>query len=258
MEHLLGEAYTNENLKTLKSHHITTLSFKTTLENETALTAYMYKVAEISPEPIKSLLPPSGEVNADDSADKSSSRTSVQPVRDVPQKKQVAEIQSAEETVATADATQSLRAFESAEDQVNQPRTADAEKVQEQNVEIKVKSSGPTSHGDVTFEQLMDEYDKKQSAATEESENPYDPEFKIKVYDSEKELSKVLKTKMGSSIRMKVRKGMKEVRDKLHYFTQRVDQASIHVREMDTLIGELVRLLESALFFTKANAEGEK
>ncbi|GJT73999.1 hypothetical protein Tco_1033285 [Tanacetum coccineum] len=38
------------------------------------------QVAELSPDPIKSLLPPSGEVNADDTADKSLSRTSVQPV----------------------------------------------------------------------------------------------------------------------------------------------------------------------------------
>ncbi|GKA35902.1 hypothetical protein Tco_0722393 [Tanacetum coccineum] len=38
------------------------------------------------------------------------------PVRDVPQKKQVTETQPAEETVATADATQSLGASESAED----------------------------------------------------------------------------------------------------------------------------------------------
>ncbi|GJV75124.1 hypothetical protein Tco_1506708 [Tanacetum coccineum] len=125
LEHLLGEAYTNENLKTLKPNHITTLSFKPTLENETALTAHM-------------------EVNVDDSADKSSSGTSVQPVtqpkaptdlkpkkkrippsskpksskqvRDVPPKKQVVETQPAEEIVATANATQSIRASKSAED----------------------------------------------------------------------------------------------------------------------------------------------
>ncbi|GJS81558.1 retrovirus-related pol polyprotein from transposon TNT 1-94 [Tanacetum coccineum] len=157
LEHLLGEAYTNENLKTLKPHHITTISFKTTLENETALTAHMCKVAEISPYPIKSLLPPFGEVNADDSADKSSSGTFVQPVtqpkaqidlkpkkkrippfskpksskqvKDVPLKKQVTETQPAKETVATADTTQSLGASESVEDKVNQPQTADAEKM---------------------------------------------------------------------------------------------------------------------------------
>ncbi|GJV75123.1 hypothetical protein Tco_1506707 [Tanacetum coccineum] len=46
---------------------------------------------------------------------------------------------------------------------------------------MEVKSSGPTSHGDVTFEQLMDEFDKKQSAAIEESESPYDTESEIKV-----------------------------------------------------------------------------
>ncbi|GJZ76661.1 hypothetical protein Tco_0641333, partial [Tanacetum coccineum] len=112
----------------------TTLSFKPTLENEVLLMAHMCTVANLSPEPIKSLIPPSGEVNADDSADKSSSETSVQPVtqpkaptdkkprkkkipsstkpksskqvRDVPPKKQVVETQPAEEPVATANITQ--------------------------------------------------------------------------------------------------------------------------------------------------------
>ncbi|GJR10119.1 retrovirus-related pol polyprotein from transposon TNT 1-94 [Tanacetum coccineum] len=102
LEHLLREAYNNENLKTLKPHHITSLSFKPTLKNETILTAHMCKVAELSLVPIKSLLLPSGEVNVDDSVDKSSSKTSVM---DVPQKKQVAKTQHAEETIATADAT---------------------------------------------------------------------------------------------------------------------------------------------------------
>ncbi|GJV94170.1 hypothetical protein Tco_1541983 [Tanacetum coccineum] len=152
-QHPLGEAYTNENLKTLKPHYITALSFKPT---KTALTAHMCKVAELSPDPIKSLLPPFGEVNANDSTDKSSFGTFMQSViqpkaptdlkpkkkrippsstpksskqvRDVPQKKQVAETQPAEETVATADATQSLGAFDLAEDQVNQPQIVDTER----------------------------------------------------------------------------------------------------------------------------------
>ncbi|GKA90290.1 hypothetical protein Tco_0812160, partial [Tanacetum coccineum] len=47
---------------------------------------------------------------------------------DEPQKKKVAETQPAEGTVVTANSTQSLGASESAEDQVNQPQTADAEK----------------------------------------------------------------------------------------------------------------------------------
>ncbi|GJR67380.1 hypothetical protein Tco_0013445 [Tanacetum coccineum] len=74
-------------------------------------------VAELSLDPIKSLLPSSGEVNTDDSANKSLSGTFMQPVRDAPQKKQVIDTQPAKETVATTDATQSLRASESAEDQ---------------------------------------------------------------------------------------------------------------------------------------------
>ncbi|GJV57933.1 hypothetical protein Tco_1458938 [Tanacetum coccineum] len=181
MEHILGEAYINDNLKTLKPYHITALSFKPTIENETALTTHICKVAELSLDPIKTLLHPSREVNADDAADKSSSRTSVQPViqskaptdlkpkkkiitpsskpksskqvRDEPQKKQVAETQPAEGTVVTANATQSLGASESAEDQVNQPQTANAEK-----------------------NKML-----KWSSAIEESKRPYDTEFKIKI-----------------------------------------------------------------------------
>ncbi|GKA23961.1 hypothetical protein Tco_0709994 [Tanacetum coccineum] len=71
--------------------------FKPTFENEVALTAHICKVVALSPSPIKSLIPPSKAVNADD-------------------------------TVATADATKSLDASESAEEQVNQPKTAKAEK----------------------------------------------------------------------------------------------------------------------------------
>ncbi|GJT47291.1 retrovirus-related pol polyprotein from transposon TNT 1-94 [Tanacetum coccineum] len=78
MEHLLGDAYLNENLKTLKPHHITASSFKPTLENEVPLTAHMCKVAKLSPEPIKSLIHSSEDVNTDDTADKSLSRTTVQ------------------------------------------------------------------------------------------------------------------------------------------------------------------------------------
>ncbi|GJS80606.1 hypothetical protein Tco_0730487 [Tanacetum coccineum] len=53
--------------------------------------------------------------------------------------------------------------------------------VQEQNVEMEVKSSKLIYMGDVMFEQLMDEYDKKQSANVEKSESPYDTESEIKV-----------------------------------------------------------------------------
>ncbi|GKC42230.1 hypothetical protein Tco_1059952 [Tanacetum coccineum] len=112
-------------------------------------------VAELSPKPILSLLPPSGEVNADDRTDKSSSGTSVQPlnqpkaptdlkskkkritpsskpktsklVRKLSSTKQVAESQPVEEPVATVDTTQSLDASESAEKQGNHPKTVIAE-----------------------------------------------------------------------------------------------------------------------------------
>ncbi|GKC03240.1 hypothetical protein Tco_0994850 [Tanacetum coccineum] len=79
-ENLLGDAYLNENLKTLKPHHITAFSFKPTFENEVSLMAHMCKVANLSPEPIKYLIHSSKDVNTDDTADTSLSGTTVQPV----------------------------------------------------------------------------------------------------------------------------------------------------------------------------------
>nr|GEV41010.1 hypothetical protein [Tanacetum cinerariifolium] len=120
----------------VKPHTITAASFQPPLASEVPLTSHMLKVAKLSKEPKQSLIPPSGEVNVDDTADKSLSRASVQPVtqskattdlktkkkrippsskpkslhkvRVILPKKQVAETQHADVTVATADATKSL------------------------------------------------------------------------------------------------------------------------------------------------------
>ncbi|GKD33505.1 hypothetical protein Tco_1249014 [Tanacetum coccineum] len=75
-----ADAYKNNDLKSLKCHNTTATTFKPTLENEVPLTAYMCKVSKLSPDLIKSLVPPSREVNVDDTTDKSLSETSVQHV----------------------------------------------------------------------------------------------------------------------------------------------------------------------------------
>ncbi|GJT08720.1 hypothetical protein Tco_0843182, partial [Tanacetum coccineum] len=152
----------------------------------------MLKVAKLSKEPEQSLIPPSGEVNVDDTTDKSLSRASVQPVtqpkaptdlmtkkkkippsskpespykvRVILPKKAVAETQHAKVTVATADDTRSLVASELAQDQGNQPLAADAEKVQDQkNQEVKESELDPME--DVTFDQIMDEIDQRNKDA---------------------------------------------------------------------------------------------
>nr|GEW56462.1 hypothetical protein [Tanacetum cinerariifolium] len=115
------------------------------------------KVAKLYQKPEQSLIPPSREVNIDNTTDKSLSMASEQPVtrpkaptdlktknkkissssqpkyphkvRVILQKKQVAETQHAEVTVATADAIKSLEAFELANERGNQPSTADTKKV---------------------------------------------------------------------------------------------------------------------------------
>ncbi|GKA41730.1 retrovirus-related pol polyprotein from transposon TNT 1-94 [Tanacetum coccineum] len=55
------------------------------------------------------------------------------------------------------------------------------DKVLDQNVQEEVKESGLESMGDVTFEQIMDEYDQKNKAAQEVPESPYDTESEIKI-----------------------------------------------------------------------------
>nr|GFB52565.1 hypothetical protein [Tanacetum cinerariifolium] len=80
IKNLLGDNYNNNNLKTLKPHHITASSFKTPSTFEVPLTSHMLKVAKISKEQYHSLILSSEKVNTNDSVDKSLSRTNVQPV----------------------------------------------------------------------------------------------------------------------------------------------------------------------------------
>ncbi|GJY57531.1 hypothetical protein Tco_0456646 [Tanacetum coccineum] len=74
----------------------------------------------------------------------------------------------------------------------------------------------------------------------------------------QKDLSKSIHNKMRKSIRLKVRKGMKEVRDKLSFCASTVDTNSQHVQDIHIMFKDMVSLLEAAEVFKKANDEGEK
>ncbi|GJU58297.1 retrovirus-related pol polyprotein from transposon TNT 1-94 [Tanacetum coccineum] len=153
---------------------------------------HMFKVADLSPEPLQTLIPPSGEVNADDIADKSLSRTSVPPVTQPKaptvkrlRKKKIPSLtqpkvsptnrietsspspathpQSTEEFVATADPPRCLEASELAEEK---------------------KDVGAHSLEVPTFEQLMDEVNKQNKSMSETPESPYDTESGIKFIKS--------------------------------------------------------------------------
>ncbi|GJS71013.1 hypothetical protein Tco_0703854 [Tanacetum coccineum] len=127
-------------------------SFKKPLASEVPLTSHMLKVAKLSEEPEQSLLPPSGEVNAEESADKSQSGTNVQPLsqpkaptamkskkQKIPSSTQpkvskdsremnpptTTHLQATEELVVTVVPIQSLEASVTAEVQDNQPKAAD-------------------------------------------------------------------------------------------------------------------------------------
>ncbi|GJZ52597.1 hypothetical protein Tco_0607112 [Tanacetum coccineum] len=129
--------------------------------------------------PKQSLIPPSGEVNVDDTADKSLSRAS----KVILPKKQVTETQHAEVIMATADATKSLEASELAEEQVNQPLAAKTKKEPEKIVQME-KEAEEQSLVIPTIEQLLDEVDKQNKAIQETLESLYDRESEIKVVKS--------------------------------------------------------------------------
>nr|GFA19311.1 hypothetical protein [Tanacetum cinerariifolium] len=142
-------------------------------------------VAEISLQPLQPLIPPSREVNANDSADKSLFETSVPPITQSkattvrkPMNKtissstrqealnssrietssslQATHLQPSEEFVVTADETKSLDVSESAGAQENQNETAEAEKVL--NKIVKEKEKAEDHSLDIpTIEQLLDE-----------------------------------------------------------------------------------------------------
>ncbi|GJZ94479.1 retrovirus-related pol polyprotein from transposon TNT 1-94, partial [Tanacetum coccineum] len=131
-EKLLGKDYVSNDLTLVKPHTITAASFQKPLASEVPLTSHMLKVAKLSEEPEQSLIPPSEKVNADETADNSLSRASVQPITqskattDLKTKKK--KIPPSSKQMATADATKSLVASKLAEEQGNQPSVAEAEK----------------------------------------------------------------------------------------------------------------------------------
>ncbi|GJS88002.1 retrovirus-related pol polyprotein from transposon TNT 1-94 [Tanacetum coccineum] len=174
----------NNDLTFIKPHTITAASFQKPLASEVPLTSHMLKVDKHYEEPKQSLIPPFGEVNADDTADKSLARASMQRVT---QLKTPTDLKTKKKRIPPFPKPSlhiSLVAFELAEEQVNQPSTAEAEKVLDQNVKEEVKDDGFVAMEEVTFEQIMDEVDSKTQGAQEIAESPYDTESEIKIIKS--------------------------------------------------------------------------
>nr|GEU74514.1 hypothetical protein [Tanacetum cinerariifolium] len=74
----------------------------------------------------------------------------------------------------------------------------------------------------------------------------------------QKELSKSLHKNIKRSIKLKVRKGLKEVQDKLSCCTSTMATNSQHVRDLRVMFKDMVSILEAAEVFKRANAKGEK
>ncbi|GJT28708.1 hypothetical protein Tco_0908983 [Tanacetum coccineum] len=277
----------------------------------------MLKLAKLFQEPEQPLIISSKKVNADDSTGKSLSGTSVQPitqpkaptdlklkkkrippsskpkssykVRVILPKKQVAETQHAEETEATADATQSLGASESAEDQVNQPKTANAKKLGAANGDpspyykfTTKKSTRPKrlgggegvwfkSIGDVTFDQIMNEINQKNKAAQEKLESLYDTELRSMPDDdpislpgfetpnsADNDSREGTVETFNASTNMPAQSNpLGHIHEELCTLNTKVDQfESTYPRK--SMFKDMVLLLEAAEVFKKANTQREE
>nr|GEU77613.1 uncharacterized mitochondrial protein AtMg00810-like [Tanacetum cinerariifolium] len=118
-------------------------------------------ISKLSEEPEQSLIPPSGEVNADDTTDKSLSKAYVQSVTQskAPTYLKIKKKRIPPSFKPNADAIKSLVASELAEEQENQPSSAEAEK-------------------------LLDEPDKLNKVVQEIPKSLYDTKSEIKVVKS--------------------------------------------------------------------------
>ncbi|GJY11147.1 hypothetical protein Tco_0379332 [Tanacetum coccineum] len=74
----------------------------------------------------------------------------------------------------------------------------------------------------------------------------------------QKELLSAIHKKVGKSVRKCILEEMDIVKDRLSYFGSMLDKGDVNIRELVNLVKDMVSLLDSALVFRKANAEGEK
>ncbi|GJS85935.1 retrovirus-related pol polyprotein from transposon TNT 1-94 [Tanacetum coccineum] len=179
-EKLLGESYISNDLTLVKPHIIIAASFQKPLTSKVPLTSHMIKIAKLSEELEQSLLPPYGEVNADDTADKSLSRSSVQPVT---QPKAPTAMKPRKKKIPSSTQLKSIEALKLVEVQDNQLKAANTTEVPEKIVEVK-EVVEEQSLEIPTFQQLLDEVNKHNKAIQETPESPYDTELKIKVLKS--------------------------------------------------------------------------
>nr|GEX44229.1 hypothetical protein [Tanacetum cinerariifolium] len=258
----------------------------------------MIKVAKLYQEPEQSLIPPFKEMNSDDIADKSLSRAFEQPVtqlkaptdlqtkkkkissssrpkppykvRVIPPKKQVVETQHAEVTVATADATKSLKASELVKEQENQPSTTKTKKEPEKIVKME-EDAEDKSIEILTVEQLLDEVDKQNKVVQEIPESPYDTESEIKeiiwfIFVKKSSLFtqslkpwnllSFTKSRMESMTTL-VKSGMKEVKNDLKSQAKSLGKFCLDVQSMQNQLNNIQSLLESAVTVDDTT-EGEK
>ncbi|GJR45139.1 retrovirus-related pol polyprotein from transposon TNT 1-94 [Tanacetum coccineum] len=189
IEHLMKENYKNDKLLSLKPYKIIAVTLRTPLKNETPLTALMCNVAEISPQPLQSLIPPFEEVDVDDSADKSLSGTSMPPVTQSkattakkPRKKIIISLTRPEalnsSKIETSSSSQATHLQIAKEFVVMLMKQRVLNTIVEENVKEKEKAEDHSS--DIpTVEQLLNEVDKQNSVVQHTQESPFDTESEI-------------------------------------------------------------------------------
>nr|GEV56797.1 retrovirus-related Pol polyprotein from transposon TNT 1-94 [Tanacetum cinerariifolium] len=129
----------NNDLTLVEPYTITAASFQKLLASEVPLTSHMLKVAKLSKEPEQFLLPLSGEVNVDDTTDKYLFRAFMQPVI---QPKATTDLKTKKKKIPPSSKPKSpyksLIASKLAEEQGNQPSTAEAVKTKHEAKKAKI------------------------------------------------------------------------------------------------------------------------
>ncbi|GJT81882.1 hypothetical protein Tco_1056224 [Tanacetum coccineum] len=245
-----------------------------------------YDVAKLLPEPIKSLIHPSKDVDINDTINKSLSGTTMQPVT---QSKAQTDKNTKRKRIPPSSkpkaSKNSLGASKSAKEQGNQPNIVDAKKNTEPKVtltqskediadnildemaDLKAfadKPSDPLGHLRPEISSLSNKVDnlesslaKKVSSKLEESV----PRMALPKFDQ------MVQETMQSTVSELIRKPLNKELNALNTLeTQRfaslqkelLEKGDVNLWELINLMKDMVHLLDSASVFRKANAKGEK
>nr|GEX38391.1 hypothetical protein [Tanacetum cinerariifolium] len=259
MEHLMGKAYIDEDLTTMKPHQITEATFKDFKISEVPLTAHMREVAKLPKQHLTYL---SEGINAEDAGDNlsSSKPKASESVKDLTPS-QASKSQPVDETEVPADATTSLDASKSVEEQENQPQTIVPKKEQDKIVR-EDKHKADEQHDDDVFITQTKTDTTKDVKDTFMGSGPMDIDFKVDIKfmpDDDLQLFSGSETLVSDNSRQEVSHSEHTAFTEFKSLSGHLDHVckETNIQDMHSQLQEVKALLEAAVIIDD-HAEGEK